>query len=237
MPAVERYGLRVTLLAIALALVGIPFGFLLQQVLAEGPLTRLDLAGARWLHLLVVEHPVAVVALELVSFTGKPIFLTVVIGALSLWLLRHGHRKLVAFLVVTSVGGGVVDSIVKVAVGRSRPEFDEPVATAFGNSFPSGHSMSSLICYGAVLLVLLPVLPVPLRRPAIVGTGLLVLAIGTSRLALGVHFVSDVAGGYVLGAAWLAASVAAFEIWREERGRRRTHPLTEGMDPEVATGT
>ena len=61
---------------------------------------------------------------------------------------------------------------------------------------------------------------------------LLVLAIGFSRLTLGVHYVSDVLGGYALGAAWLLASVAAWEISREERGRRPTHPLEEGVEPE-----
>ncbi len=61
-----------------------------------------------------------------------------------------------------------------------------------------------------------------------------ILAIGFSRLALGVHYVSDVLGGYALGAAWLVGSVAAFEIWREDRGRRRTHPLEEGVEPEEA---
>ena len=55
-----------------------------------------------------------------------------------------------------------------------------------------------------------------------------------SRLTLGVHYVSDVLGGYALGAAWLTASVAAFEIWREDRGRRPTHPLEEGVEPEEA---
>jgi undecaprenyl-diphosphatase len=61
---------------------------------------------------------------------------------------------------------------------------------------------------------------------------MLVLAIGISRLALGLHFVSDVLAGYVLGIAWLAASVAAFEIWRQDRGLRPTRPLEERVEPE-----
>lgn len=73
-------------------------------------------------------------------------------------------------------------------------------------------------------------------------TATLIVLIGFSRLSLGVHYVSDVLGGYVLGAAWLIASVAAFEIWREERGRPRTRPLEHGVEPEegealVETGT
>ena len=52
--------------------------------------------------------------------------------------------------------------------------------------------------------------------------------------ALGVHYISDVLGGYVLGLAWLAASTAAFSIWRVERGRRPVEPI-EGLEPEAAT--
>jgi undecaprenyl-diphosphatase len=94
--------------------------------------------------------------------------------------------------------------------------------------------MSSLICYGAVLLVFLPLIARRWRPAAIVATTLWVLAVGLSRLALGVHFLSDVLGGYVLGAAWLIGSVAAFEVYREDRGRRPTKPLTEGVEPEEA---
>jgi undecaprenyl-diphosphatase len=121
---------------------------------------------------------------------------------------------------------------VKVAVGRTRPQHDTPIVEAFGQSFPSGHSMSSLVCYGALLVVFAPVLSPSVRRASIVAASTLVLAIGASRLVLGVHFVSDVVGGYVLGAAWLLGSVAAFETWRVDRGRRRTEPLAEGVEPE-----
>lgn len=219
-------------MGIAVALVGAPFGLLLHQVTTDGPLTELDESAAQWLHTRLVDNDVAGAALRVVSFTGKPIFLTLVVGAPVLWLWRNGARKLVAFLLVVSIGGGLVDTVIKIAVGRPRPAFDEPIATAFGNSFPSGHSMSSLICYGAVLLVFLPLIPKQWRRLALAVTSAWVIAIGVSRLALGVHFISDVLGGYVLGGAWLIGSVAAFEVWREERGRRVTHPLTEGVEPE-----
>jgi undecaprenyl-diphosphatase len=139
-----------------------------------------------------------------------------------------------AFLVITCLGGGIVDSLVKQAVGRSRPVVDHPVAHAFGKSFPSGHAMSSIICYGALVLVLLPLLAPVARRVAIGAAAALVFVIGVSRLALGLHFLSDVLGGWVLGAAWLAASVAAFEMYREDVGLRPTAPVTEGVEPEQA---
>jgi undecaprenyl-diphosphatase len=201
-------------------------------VVTDGPFTALDEDIARGLHRHVAGNDAAVDALEVISFLGKPIFLFLVVGALGAWLLRNGATKLVVFLAVTCIGGGLVDTWVKLAVGRPRPDLDEPVATALGKSFPSGHSMSSTICYGAVYLVLAPVLGRSHRRIALSVAIALPLAIGFSRLALGVHFVSDVLGGFVLGLAWLIASVAAFETWREERGRRATAPIAEGIEPE-----
>jgi undecaprenyl-diphosphatase len=230
----SRYELREVLVGIAVVLVGVPFGLLLHQVTTDGPLTALDESAAQYLHTRLVDETAISAVLRVVSFTGKPIFLTFAVGLPVLWLWRRGGRKLAVFLTVVSIGGGIVDTIVKVAVGRPRPKFDEPIATAFGNSFPSGHSMSSLVCFGALLLVFLPLIPSAWRRFAIGVTVLWVAAIGFSRLALGVHFISDVLGGYVLGAAWLIGSVAAFEVWREDRGKRPTHPLTEGVEPEEA---
>jgi membrane-associated phospholipid phosphatase len=229
-----RYELRALLFALALAIVGAPFGFLLHQVAIDGPFTGLDEDAAQWLNDRFRDHDGTIAVLKAISFTGKPIFLLFAVGLPGAWLLHRGARKLVLFLAVTCIGGGVVDTIVKVAVGRPRPEVDEPIITAFGQSFPSGHSMQAVVCYGALLLVFLPLVEGRRRTAAIVATGTLIALIGFSRLTLGVHFVSDVLGGYLLGAAWLIASVAAFETWREDRHRRHTRPLEEGLEPEEA---
>jgi undecaprenyl-diphosphatase len=232
LPPVERYGLRVVLFALAVSLVGIPFGLLLHQVTTDGPLTSFDEGAAEDIHAAFAGNDAVINAFKVVSDLGKPIVLALVVGAAGVWLLRRGARKLVVFLAVTCIGGGIVDTIVKVGVGRPRPQVDDPVIEAFGQSFPSGHSMSSLVCYGALYLVFAPLLTTAHRRLALgVAIGLPLL-IGFSRLTLAVHYVSDVLGGYVLGAAWLVASVAAFEVWREDRGRRRTDPIAEGVEPE-----
>ena len=232
LPPVERYGLRVLLFALALSLVGIPFGLLLHQVATDGPLTSFDEGLAEEIHARFVDNDAAIRVFKTISLIGKPIVLAVIVGIPGLWLLRRGAYKLVVFLAVTCIGGGIVDTIVKVAVGRPRPDIDDPIVEAFGQSFPSGHSMSSLVCFGALYFVLAPILTDTHRRIALVTAITLPLIIGFSRLTLAVHYMSDVIGGYVLGAAWLAASVAAFEIWREDRGKRRTHPITEGVEPE-----
>ncbi|HEY1281564.1 MAG TPA: phosphatase PAP2 family protein [Acidimicrobiales bacterium] len=231
---VGRYGIRLTLLGAAVVLVGIPFGMLLEQVLRSGPLTRVDTGVARTLNDHIGSIPGGAGTLQVISFLGKPIWLGLIVGAVVVWALIRRRLRVAVFLVVTCLGGGLVDSLVKQAVGRSRPVVDHPVAHAFGKSFPSGHSMSSTICYGALVLVFLPLLGPVARRVAIGAAAALVLAIGIARMALGLHFLSDVLGGYVLGAAWLMASVAAFEMYRDDLGLRPTAPVTEGVEPEQA---
>lgn len=229
----ERYGLRLTLFAIALILVAVPFGILLEQVVRSGPLLRIDRGVAVSMHRWVVArgHPF-VVALQVVSWVGRPPFLITVATIAGIYVIRHGRVRLAAYLACTSILGGVVDTAVKMLVHRPRPVLDNPIAHAYGKSFPSGHAMSSTVVYGALLLVFLPVVPKARRKWAIGGTVALVLFIGASRLALGVHFLSDVLGGIVLGLAWLAASTAAFRIWRVERGRK-PRPVLAGVEPEA----
>jgi undecaprenyl-diphosphatase len=228
-----RYGLRLTLLAVAFLLVAVPFGWLLSQVQHHGTLVRLDTAAARDLHGWVRGSPHLVTALKVLTFFGSPPWLWLLVAVAVVVTWRSHHLRLCVFLAVTTVVGGLLDSVVKVAVDRPRPSLVDPVATAHGKSFPSGHAMSSTIVYGALLMVFLPVLARRLRPAVVTVAATLVVAIGFSRLALGVHYISDVVGGYVLGLAWLVASVAAFSTWRVERGRAPVEPMA-GLEPEAA---
>ncbi len=232
----ERYGLRVTLFAVAFLLVAIPFGWLLDQVVRDGWLVGVDTSAARDLHGWAVDSPGAVRWLKIVTQLGDPVLFYIVVAVATVVLWRRHSPRLAVFLVVTTALGGLLDSAVKVAVSRSRPSLVDPVATAFGKSFPSGHAMSSTVVYGALLLVFLPVIARRWRVVVVGAAVVVVLAVGFTRLALGVHYISDVLGGYVLGLAWLAASTAAFSIWRVERGRPPVEPM-EGLEPESARET
>ena len=229
----ERYGLRVTLFALAFLLVAIPFGLLLNQVQSNGPLISVDTSAARHLHDWVRRSDELVSQLKILTFFGSPMWFYLIVTPAVIWIWRRGHTRLAVFLIVTALGGGLLDTVVKEAVDRPRPSLVEPVATAHGKSFPSGHAMSSAFVYGALLLVFLPVIGRRYRPVVLAGTVMLVAAIGFSRLALGVHYISDVLGGYALGLAWLAASTAAFSTWRVDRGRPPVD-LSEGVEPEAA---
>lgn len=213
----ERYGLRLTLVAAAVLVVGIPFAFLTFEVLGEGPLTRLDGRVANELNAWAHHRPGVLRVLETVSLLAKPVTLWVIAAVAVGFLWRPGRHRICLFLVVTSLGGGLIDTVVKAAVDRPRPVVDHPVATALGKSFPSGHAMGATVVYGALLVAFWTFLPRRWRGWALVATVGLVLAVGSSRLFLGVHFLTDVIGGFLLGLAWLSGSVAAFATWRHDR--------------------
>src|SRR5689334_19115235 len=110
-----RYELRAFLFGLAVVLVGIPFGLLLHQVTTDGPLTAIDDSAAQWLHLRIQGEDGVIGLLELISLTGKPIFLLFAIGIPGAWIFYNGGKKLALFLAVTCVGGGMVDTAVKLA--------------------------------------------------------------------------------------------------------------------------
>ena len=228
----QRFEARVVVFAIALVMVAVPFSYLLFQVIRKGPFTRFDETTANKLHSHVVGNQALIDALNGISLMGKPLLLGILIAGGSIFAYVRGRKRLAFFLAVAAIGGGLVDSAVKILVNRPRPVVDEPIAHAFGKSFPSGHSMSSTVTYGALLLVFLPIVPKAWRWLAFACTTLLVLAIGMSRLLLGVHFVSDVLGGYALGLAWLLGCASLFNIWRKEQGKAPVD-LTDGLEPEA----
>jgi undecaprenyl-diphosphatase len=230
---VGRYGLRLSLLGAGLALVTVPFATLLFQVVLGGPVTRLDGHLADILDAGVARHAWAVDLLAAMSWLGRPPLLAVVVAAVGAQLLRRRQRRLACFVVLTAAGGGLLSTTVKLLVDRPRPVVDHQVATALGDSFPSGHALGSVVVYGALLLVFLPLVPRHRRRLVVRATSLLVLAIGASRLLLGVHFLSDVVGGWLLGLAWLLGAVAAFEAWRRDEGATEVDPLDDGVEPGV----
>jgi undecaprenyl-diphosphatase len=212
-----RFGLRFTLLAVSVLLVAVPFGLLLEQVTDKGPFTRVDTSAANHLHRWVHGRPWLVTLLRIVTSLGATWWLTIVVAAAGVALLRAHRVRPAVFLIATGVTGGLLNQIVKALVGRPRPSLLEPVATASGKSFPSGHTMGATVVYGALLVVFVPGMTTQVRRVVIAAAVVLVAAIGFSRLALGVHYISDVLAGFALALAWLAAATAAFRIWRTER--------------------
>ena len=197
------------------------------------PLESLDHRIAANLNSLVAGHPNVVWAWKRVTWLGSAGVLTALMVAAAVTLLIRRRYRLALYIAAAGLGASVLDPVLKSLVGRLRPVVAHPVSAGNGNSFPSGHSLSSLICYGAILLAFLPAIRPAWRTAARVVVGVVVFSIGVSRLMLGVHYLSDVIGAWAMGVAWLGVTAYAFEVARRESGRPVTQPLAEGLEPEA----
>jgi undecaprenyl-diphosphatase len=211
------------------------FGVLIVAVRVRWlPLESIDRGVAADLNRVVADHPALVSVLKVITLLGSHGVLGWLVAITTLILLVRRRWRLAAYLLVTSAGGLILDPTLKIAVGRLRPVVADPIAAGGGNSFPSGHALASIIGYGALLLVFTPALPRRARKPVIIALAAIVVLVGFSRLALGVHYLSDILGAWCLGIAWLGATAYAFELWRKGSGERVTAPLTEGLEPEAS---
>ena len=232
--AERRAGARLALVLVSLLaalLVVLPLALAVRREWA--PVVDLDARTSDAAERAVTEHGWLLELARLVTHLGDPVPLTV-LTLLQVWLLlRLGSRRLALFVAVARLGAVSISTTLKLVVDRARPVFDVPVAEASGLSFPSGHALGSAAFWSSTVLALLPLVDRPWRRTAVVVALGVPVLVSASRVLLGVHYLSDVVAGLVLGFGWTAICVAVFQVWRREEGRRESEPLEEGLEPEL----
>jgi undecaprenyl-diphosphatase len=136
----------------------------------------------------------------LLSYLGRGTVL-IPLALLAALFLYFRRRIRAALLLIMVFGGRLLVELQKIIVDRDRPGLDEHLEAVSSMSFPSGHSANAMITFVAIALLV----PVKQRNRAIsVGLGLaLALQAGWSRVALGVHWPSDVIGGWAFGLLWI----------------------------------
>src|SRR4051794_38225312 len=213
--AARRFGVRAVLAVVGAFLVAGPLALLIVLVLTKSPgLRRFDQRIEQSVHPYVVERPALEDALRVGSAALHPRVMWVVVGVAAVALWRRGMRRHAVWAVVTIAVGASIDTPIKELIARARPVFTDPVATAPGYSFPSGHALNTMVVgAGAVVLGWAAARGRPWRPAALLaGSAALVLLPGFDRVGLGVHYVSDVAGGWLIGLAVVLASTAAFGL-------------------------
>jgi undecaprenyl-diphosphatase len=146
---------------------------------------------------------------RLFTLMGDARVIITVTAAAVIWCALRRSWWLAGWLVAVAVGSELLSVLVKNTVQRARPPSDGVLALAHGYSFPSGHTQASTVTYVAVVLVvgwqLLRPGPVARRTSAVLVVAL-VGAVGLSRIMLGVHWPTDVLGGWLLGSAWVTGA-------------------------------
>ena len=133
--------------------------------------------------------------------------LVVIAGSATFLVLRHRCIDAL-FVAASATGTAIAVAIVKHAVGRPRPALPDRLVTATGAAFPSGHAAQSIACYGALAVIAVTASRSNRTRAFVIaGAVAIALAVGASRVYLGVHWLSDVVSGWLLAAGWLLALI------------------------------
>lgn len=184
--------------------------------------------------LLVSDHRIAVFDSTIISFVqglesppltrvmkfftnigaGWPVVLISVLVMWFLYKVLHHRKELILFVAVVA-GSTILNDVLKRLFQRARPSLHR-IVEANGFSFPSGHSMAAFSLYGIIAFLLWRHMPTAIGRGMLIMfSAAMIMIIGVSRIYLGVHYPSDVIGGFLASGAWLSAAIWFYQRYQE----------------------
>jgi len=147
---------------------------------------------------------------SLTRFGGAPYLFGILLIAVALLAYARQWRSAISLAAIV-LGGRIAVEALKLVIERPRPHFSPYPVEIASLSFPSGHSANSMITFLALALI---VAPARFRSTAIAAAIAASMLIGSTRPLLGVHWPSDVVGGWAFGIAWVVALVELSRRWR-----------------------
>jgi undecaprenyl-diphosphatase len=178
------------------------------------PLIDVDERIARTTHRWAVEdNGVTHACRILTDWVWDPLTMRLVCAVAMVWLVwRRSAWWTALWLAATCALGTLLQQALKALVGRARPVWPDPVDSAHYAAFPSGHAMTATVVCGLLLWLLHHYgAGRAVWRTAMAFAVISVAGVGLTRVWLGVHWPSDVVGGWVLGAFVVAVAVGAYE--------------------------
>jgi membrane-associated phospholipid phosphatase len=197
------------------------FADIAEDVFSSDPITILDVQIAQWFHVHATP-PVTQFMLVVTNIhaTAGILVMSVLLGSFFFW--KKAWYWLLA-LAIAVPGGMLFNVLLKHLFQRPRPAFDNPLLTLTTFSFPSGHTAGATLFYGVLAAYLLCNMTSTSRKILVVLIAiLLVLAVGLSRIYLGVHYFSDVLAAIAASGAWLTFSITTVSTMRRHAAMRRT---------------
>ncbi len=225
----DRDELRLLLGAVALVAVAFVLMVLVANVLG-GDTQQFDERVLRALR--KTENPAIPIGpswLELSAFDitalGGPTVLGLTVVAVIGYLLLYRLYRNAAFVLVASLGGWILNDVLKVMFARPRPSVVPHLREVGSASFPSGHALTSAVVYLTLGTLLMRVAEGRLLKWYCISVAMLTtVLVGLSRLYLGVHYPTDVLAGWLVGLSW------ALICWLVERSIERRYGLKKERD-------
>ncbi|MFN6571250.1 phosphatase PAP2 family protein [Dendronalium sp. ChiSLP03b] len=198
-------------------------GTVFSLVLATGLLHRYNLDTGILLAIQKLHTPLLDRIMVGITFLGDPLVLLLICLGLEINLLHDNRRREANTLGIAAVSAVGLNYLLKVLFGRVRPALWNRIINVGHHSFPSGHAMVSMVLYGFIGYILAKQFP-QWQKQIFISTILLIVAIGFTRLYLGVHWPTDVIAGYAIGLVALMACILYLKGHREMRETRRITP-------------
>ena len=132
---------------------------------------------------------------------NPPTVVTIFIMTIAWLAMKRRYSDGIRFTIVC-VGGVLIDRVMKLFFAKPRPELWHRLITETSFSFPSGHAVGSMVVYGFIAYILAKEMQQH-KQYIYAAASLLIIAIGLSRLYLGVHYPTDIIAGYGIGFLWL----------------------------------
>jgi membrane-associated phospholipid phosphatase len=178
------------------------FGAIAYNVRTKGPLLQWDMPLARQFHAQAVNQPERIIELLIFGFFVGKELLQVIVVILALYFLHKRFWPELGMLLIGAGGGAILWSMLIEIFDRIRPAQQVGIIVS-DFSFPSGHAISAVICYGLLAYLFIPKMPSLFWKWVVGIAAVLTMAyIGFSRVYLGGHYLTDVVAGYALGLAW-----------------------------------
>jgi undecaprenyl-diphosphatase len=153
---------------------------------------------------------------------GSPVVLGLIVLVIAGYLLLQQRYLTAAMVVATAISGEVIDEVLKLLFERPRPSVVPHLRAVVTASFPSGHAMLSAIIYLTLGALLMRVVEGRFTKIYCMGIAMfLTLIVGASRVFLGVHYPSDVLGGWMLGFLWAAITFLVTRRFERAVNRER----------------
>ena len=211
--------LKIGFIIIAILVSGMVFASLAEDLVNKETFSTLDPFFGTWLvaHTTVPgDHVFAIV-----TFLGNALVISAGTGLIGFWFARRRNWKKLILLFSAVAGGALLNLVLKNIFQRTRPAIPGAYMVDTGFSFPSGHSMISLVFYGMIAYLALSYVKNKKWKVLIIAGALLICAlIGFSRLYLGVHFLTDVLAGWAAGGLWLAVCILG-DLWQQNLDLRK----------------